>query len=433
MSNTQPSERTTLNNGNFEQVLLKSAVAKDTIDITELVSEINIFQSIQVPFITGNILIVDAIGLLNSLFIIGNELITVRYMTLGLDGKRISQQISFFVTSIDKIEKESNNTVYGLTLGSLHFVANSSTKISQAYTGSSSDIIKNIFENQLKLNEEDYYIEKTPDSLKVIIPNLSIAETLMFITRRAQGENGTPCFVFEYLDGSMGFASLEKLYSAGSMFKYYRRTLRTTDPVTTYFDINDLTIDKIGNGYTNITNGMYAAKVYAFDPLTRQVLEHDFNLSKAEKSPGNAILNDIPFSSGVTINSKPLNELHKSKIFTVITSSDGSNNKKPEITGVYDGKYDYHTNSEIKVPYLNSKFLQLENFVMTINIQGNINIGPGSLISLVMPSASTSTKDGDALYDKNFSGEYLVINVRQTFTAQSHYTTVQLAKDSFRI
>lgn len=427
------SKTASLNNGSFESVILKSTTTPvDGFEIRDLINEFNIYQSLEVPFLTAKAVIVDGVGMMNNILLSGNEQVRFTYKTTNPSGEVYMRSIDFFVTAIDKLEKQGSNSIYSISLGSMHYVANSHTRISQAYDGKSSDIVKQIFEDKLRLTEDDYDIEETQDNIKVVIPNLRISETLAWISRRALSLNNTPCFVYEYLDGSMGFKSLEGMYSRGVAFNYFRTDTQSTDPLSTYYNINFLQVDNVGNSYKNITNGTFAAKVYAYDPLTREVIEHNFDIADKELEM-TTMLNDALFDSGIKINDKFLNELPEAKVYSIITSSDGSNNNRPEITSVHGQIGDYHTNSEFKVPFLNSKLSQLESFLLTVSVQGNSSLFPGAIINLTVPSASTQVKNTEYMNDKFFSGNYVVLSVRHIFTAQSHITVMQLGKDSFQV
>lgn len=422
-----------LNNGSFESVILKSTTTpKDGFEIRDLINEFSVYQSLEVPFLTAKAVIVDGVGMMNNILLSGGEQITFTYKTTNPKGEVFMRSINMFVTGIETLEKQGNNSVYVINLGSIHYVTNAHTRISQAYDGKSSDIIKKIFEDKLKLSEQYYDIEETQDNIKVVIPNLKIADTLAWISRRALSLNNTPCFTFEYLDGSMAFKSLEGLYARGPIFNYFRKDTQSTDPLSTYFNINFLQVDKVANSYKNINSGMYAAKVYAFDPLTREVVEHNFDVDEKELQM-TTMLNDAIYDTGIKLNGKYLNELPEAKIYNIITTSNGSNNSRPEITSSHEAIGDYHTNSEFKIPFLNSKLLQLENFLITVSVQGNTSVFPGAIISLTIPSSTTQVKNTDYANDKFFSGNYVVLSVRHIFTAQSHMTVMQLGKDSFKV
>jgi len=333
-----------------------------------------------------------------------------------------------FTTGIEKVEKQKENNIYVLQLASKHIINNAYTNINQAYSGKSSDIIKKILIDKLKVNEDDFDVEDTMDNIKVVVPSLKIADTLMWISRCAMSESKTPCFVYEYLDGSFGFNSLAKMYSRPTIMKYYRSDMQSSDPQSTYNKIIDFQADSFGKGYSNFASGTFAAKAYAFDVMTKQLIEETFDLRDYEK--GETILNSTIPSNGISVGGKSVYELPESKYYYLLTSSDGSNSNRPDITTTNDMFGDYHTNAEIKVPYLNSKLMQLENFMLSITVQGNINVFPGAIISLVVPSANNSIKGQETTNDLLYSGNYVVVSIKHSFNAQNHVTMLQIAKDS---
>lgn len=426
---TTPVSKNTINAGYIKSVVIKNASTRpEGVEVSDLVTELNIFQSIQVPFMTGKILLVDAVSLLDNVMLLGNDQIDIYIESKSTGGKQEEIYISMFTTGIEKAEKQKENNIYVLSLASKHIINNAYTRINQAYNGKSSDIIKKIAIDKLKVNETDLDIEDTMDNLKVIIPNLKISESLMWIARRATSESKTPCFVYEYLDGSIGFNSLAKMYSRPSVITYYRSDTQSSDPQTTYAKIIDFQADSVGNGYLNFSNGAFAAKTYAFDTMTKQLIEEKFDLRDYEKDE--TVLNTTIANTGVNVEGKTVYELPESKVYYLLTSSDGSNSNRPDITTTNDTFGDYHTNSEIKIPYLNSKLMQLENFMLSITVQGNINVFPGAIISLVVPSANNSIKGQEVTNDLLYSGNYVVVSIKHSFNAQNHVTMLQIAKDS---
>jgi len=421
--------KNTINAGYIKSVVIRNAsTSAEGVEVSDLVTELNIFQSIQVPFMTGKVLLVDGVSLLDNIMLLGNDQIDIYIESKTTGGKQEEIYISMFTTGIEKVEKQKENNIYVLQLASKHIINNAYSRINQAYEGKSSDIIRKIAVDKLKIAESDLDIEDTMDNIKVVVPNLKITEALMWIARRATSESKTPCFVYEYLDGSLAFNSLAKMYSRPTAMKYYRSDTQSSDPQTTYSKIIDFQADSFGNGYSNFSNGAFAAKTYAFDVMTKQLIQEKFDLRDYETDK--TVLNSTIASSGITAEGKSVYELPESKVYYLLTSSDGSNTNRPDITTTNDTFGDYHTNSEFKIPYLNSKLMQLENFMLSITVQGNINIFPGAVISLIVPSANNSIKGQEVANDLLYSGNYVVVSIKHSFNAQNHVTMLQIAKDS---
>lgn len=141
--------QTSINNGSVKEVRIFNAYTPQSgFDISDLVNEFNIYQSIDTPFYTGKIVIIDGVGLFNNIYIMGNEIVTVSYSSALPNKPEAINTSTFIVTSVEKVQSENNNYIYVLSLGSSHWLKNASTKISQAYSGKSSDIIAQI----LKIN-----------------------------------------------------------------------------------------------------------------------------------------------------------------------------------------------------------------------------------------------------------------------------------------
>lgn len=423
---------TAINAGSFKSVILKNSLTPEQgIDVTDLVTELQIFQSIQVPFLTGKILMVDGVSLLDNIMILGTEVFDVTIETRSSNGEMMKTSLTLIGTGVEKLHKDGNTNIYAISVGSKHMIENLHVRLCQAYKGSSSDIVKEILVDKLGIAEEDIDLEKTTDNVKLIVPNLKLADSLMWIARRATSESKTPCFIYEYVDNSMAFKSLAKMYSVRPIITYYRNDTTQSDPTGTYTSIIDVQFDSVGKGYKNINEGMFAAKVYAFDMTTKQVMEENFSLSDYETNAN--LLNDALPDPALRISGKTLYELYDAKVYNLFTSTDGSDSAEPKKTGTDDYTGDYHTNSQFKVPYLNSKLQQLENFAMTITVHGNLNVFPGAILNIEFPSSTRLVKGGDKRNDFYYSGKYLTMSIKHVFTAQNYMTHAQIAKDSLLV
>ena len=106
-----------------------------TVDLTAIFEELNIFDSVLVPCMSGNILLKDAVGLSKKLIFDGSEFIEID----------ISKDKEFSGTNIKKtfrIYKQSDKSNINQTTEAyvLHFVSeeliySEQQKISQAYNG----------------------------------------------------------------------------------------------------------------------------------------------------------------------------------------------------------------------------------------------------------------------------------------------------------
>ena len=115
------------------------------IDISGLYLELNIFDSILQPCLTGNILIEDAVGLTNTLLFDGNEFLKINIGKTDDDDLDIKRIFRIYKQTNRKLSNQNTQT-YILHFVSEEYVVSKLTKVGQAfestYTGAALIILK---------------------------------------------------------------------------------------------------------------------------------------------------------------------------------------------------------------------------------------------------------------------------------------------------
>ena len=121
-----------IRSGRFEQALEISPV---------LIAELNIYESIRRPFLTGNFLMVDDIGLRGSFGIYGNEELTITLDgPAGSDVEPITKE--FMITAVEQSAPTTDRESVDLyTIIEKHAYLSEVRKVSQSFKGKGEDII----------------------------------------------------------------------------------------------------------------------------------------------------------------------------------------------------------------------------------------------------------------------------------------------------
>mgnify|MGYP003337490546 FL=1 len=147
-----------------------------TENITGLYQELNIYDSMFMPCIRGDILIQDAIGLASKLTLDGSEYISME-ISKG-DEPSDSSTVLKKTFRIYKLGNRSNlnqnSELYILYFISEEMIYSMQKKINQSYKGLYSDIAEKVLRDNLKvpLNKIGI-IDKTKGIHNVVVPNLS--------------------------------------------------------------------------------------------------------------------------------------------------------------------------------------------------------------------------------------------------------------------
>ena len=156
--------------------------------------ELNLFDNMLTPCMSGNILVTDATNIKDKLKLNGNE-----FIKITID-KGENNPTFFKFEKLFRIYKITNERNVNFTSQSfiLHFITNDyltseQQKISQFYSGKYSDIVKKILVNNLKVpttnsKKGSSGISQIIDStgiVDIIIPNLTPFDAIEWICRRA--------------------------------------------------------------------------------------------------------------------------------------------------------------------------------------------------------------------------------------------------------
>ena len=159
----------------FEIRELTLVVKGGSIDITKIFEEINLYDSLFLPVISGNILITDAIGLSSKLLFDGSEVLLVDI------AKDADSDVASFKKAF-RVYKQSNRQNNGLNSEAyvLHFVSDDliysdQQKINQSFEGTYSYIIEKILENYLKIpaSQAKGIYENSVGIKSIVIPNFN--------------------------------------------------------------------------------------------------------------------------------------------------------------------------------------------------------------------------------------------------------------------
>ena len=126
------------------------------IDISVVYEEINLFDSLFMPVMSGNILINDSIGLANKLILDGSE-----YIIISISKDEENNQTHFdrtfrVVRISNRQNTKQNSETYILEFVSEEMVFSLQQKINQSYNSVYSDVVEKILTNQLSISKNNF-------------------------------------------------------------------------------------------------------------------------------------------------------------------------------------------------------------------------------------------------------------------------------------
>ena len=235
--------------GDFElqKLRLISPNRKGYVDLKAAWSDFNIYEDLFGSYLTGNIQIVDGVGLLESVPIIGEETIHIQVKTKGLERQRNSNAIpgpfegsqneglinlKFRVVKILNVTKLNEGIItYKLSFVSEEAILNLKQKVKKSALDpvsleprKISDVVKSLYRQFFQRGRggraKRIFVEPTKNLTDLIIPNQTPFKAFNFLASRAVSAGkhalGSSYVFYESIRGFF-FISMETLMSGGGM------------------------------------------------------------------------------------------------------------------------------------------------------------------------------------------------------------------------
>jgi hypothetical protein len=411
------------------------------LDITNLVTDIDIYENIYVNTITGTIDVLDSNELPQFFPIIGEETLEMELLLPGFDDSQSLTMKKFRVYKLSNREIRSNKLQsYRLWFTSTETITNIEQRICKAWKQKqASTIAKDCF--KVLGSDKDIEVENTQGVFNYISTNLNPLQVLNYIAsnKSINIDKLSDYAFYESIDLKKGSKFFFK--SIGGLMKTKPIADFTYNPVTLKgqrsniqpFNIENIEFKKGFDVIENKLNGLYNQTIVYYDLLRKRYVvqkneyEDVFKETSEKKvdGKGNAIVGK---KSGTP--SEYLKWVWVSEFPQRINSVKDLNNIKNKAieNNRSRGKSQYFTD-HTDISETNSNMLDQTLFRRTVllreyennkiflnNISGNYNYNIGKLITFQKPHIVNNYKDINDRYgdDKDLfiSGNYIIVKSR---------------------
>jgi hypothetical protein len=395
------------------------------VDVTDMFEELNIFDSIFNPAMTGTILINDAIGLSNKLSFDGSEIL---FLDMGKtsDTARIKKSFRIYKQSSRK-SLNLNSEAYVLHFVSDEFILSQQIKISQAFKDTYANITKKILNNYLSMSDREIAMLEASDGIRsVVIPNKTPFEAIDFCAKRAINDKMSPTFLFFENKLGYNFVTTSTLLSRPAVHNINFQPKNLFDPggelmgamhyeVVTQFDMN-----------RNIKSGVYAGTFTGFDinarTVANKIVDYDSLYKKSNHANKTANIGSVTNKQGF----KNTEMFASKKILYPIAAFSSKipyvMENDPESANLEDDTYNYLLQREAIMQ-------NLMNLRMKIVMPGNFDLTSGLTANLTLPVRAQKAGGADNT-DHSLNGKYLIAATRHIITYQKHETVMEVVTDS---
>ena len=386
------------------------------LDVKLQVASIEVYEDIFSPFITGVITLYETLDLLNFFPLAGEEILTLAFHSPTID-KLYYRNQKYYIYKISEMTNTGNSsTLYQLHFVSVEAIVDLNTKLSRAYGGRVSDIVKKILTEKYSLNtQKKIYIEDTSSVTKFVANYWSPMKCINYLTGTATNNSGVSNYVFFENSQGINFLSLDALYDLPVMHEFYQNNYirdvngagSVRNPAKDYMKIQDLSVPEGFDYIDRSMGGMYSSQMISVDPVTKRYSNKLYN--------GNTNFDKIKHLNKYSLISNKALATAQQKIIYM-----------PKHYGNFNGFTDV-TNSSV-IQQRTSLMKLADAFKVSIRVLGRTDYTVGQKVYLNIPSKDP--KDTDDL-DKMMSGNYIIAAMAHNINKKSHDIDMELIKDTY--
>jgi len=400
----------------FHNVILSIPEKGIELDISATIMELTLYESVNIPYITGNMVCVDTQFAFEELKMDGTERLELSIVAQEYD---YTFKKNFIITrTVGKTKMDETGYAYNFYIAEEIFFLDVLKKVSNAYLGTPSQIIKNVLSTEF--DKELNLIGKTSaqSAFTYISPFISPLAVVETIRKRATDRNGYPFFVYATLkEDSIRMKSLSDMIE--------------TDPVNkipfTFSNAQNYSPDR----KTQLTNIEYMRDIGTNDTaemLMKGAVQNQFNvlnLSTNRRNRNNRFnitevldaKDDSIYNKDFKIREKTLDQYDPNVLYRIV------NHTTMDELGYHDEQ-----DLEMHVNKMKSNALHkaLDKKKINIILPGVLNfykdtvfVGEQIMINLPRP--------GNIL-DKVTSGPFVVLEVKHKFTENKYSQAMTCSK-----
>ena len=412
-------------------------------NFSDMVQEVNIYQDLDSPYMSGNIFVIDSAGMAERLPLLGQERILFTLRTPGAGNTVDFSEYHGAVYNIASRNPNGNRAhAYGLNFTSMEAFTNTRTKISKSFKGSIAQMVSEILKDDSMLGTpKKINVDPTQNMRKYIAPNLRPFQIIQYLKEEAVNEKGEPHYLFYENPDGFHFRSLDSLLGelrelSNEAVQEYKLQppVGTKEMGETMQSIQSLHIQNATNTYTNGRAGMFNSTLLQHDILNKSVSRYYFDYETAFNSQNATNQDQSGFGklvSDIKVDGKrKIWQFPDSRIFLHPSASSDLHHEGSSS----DPDYSYtHNNAELWMQESISRELEREYFTVKIGVFGDTDVKVGDIINLTIPSQRPlAPEDGHEAMDSVLSGRYLITSLHHKIDVQEgvHVMILTAMKDS---
>ncbi len=377
--------------------------------------DLTLYEDVFSNTMSGYLLVSDSLDLINTLPIIGEEILYIDLQTPTLE-KSITKE--FYVYKLTTLHQKKRASTYMLHFCSLELISSLNQKISKSFKGNISDIVKSIFTDKRFIGSERNVIyDTTSNDYSFIAPFWSPLQTINWLTTKSLNTRGVSNFLFFENNKEFEYVSIDSLISMPTVRDYVLSDVNSLTAVGDDMDKRYSFVELVDMPVTfdymrNSSAGMYGGILYTYDLTTKKIKKTEYDyLTNFDKS---SHTNKVPLKSR--------------NLFNNNRSNIDFAEQNDYLTGQFKSQKLHDTMLQ-----RSSLLEQIRAFKFNIRVFGRTDIKVGQTITYTAPKQREIAQDEIQTNSTSeyFTGKYLITAIRHQIIRGQHFMEMEIVSDSF--
>ena len=389
-------------------------------NITDLVGQISIRESLYAGSLQCSINILDAANVLEKLKVVSGEVLDLLITRRLAGGETDKYSHTFRIAEVSSFAKLKPGTqTYVFKCISEHAYMSQLKTISKPFNNVPGQLIKNICTDELKIDPKELSINtETKQTITGVYPRMRPMYLINWLTRRSY-DNGSPFFFYETLGQGIHFDSYENIINKDNYNEFVHSPSVSSTPGGDEYNkqlknkILKISTDLNMSKYIDAAAGAYSSTLHPLDIAQKTYKKTTYEYGKDLMLNKNGVL-----PSNLVFDDRAIESHRESTNFYVSLN-----------TSAAGGGSNYHAPSDSDILSANAYIENMDGTVLTIDIYGDFKLCVGMVITCNVIKSVESTKEKRGK-DKYLSGKYVVTSIDHRFEDE-YIMQVLLKKDSY--
>ena len=440
----------------LKEVIITNHIGKK-IDVKNIMTELNIYESIFKSAVTGSIILADTTNQIARMSIQGLEKISFHLKTPGVaygkedvvDATEETGEPYHIYKISDRKQATPGMIIYTLHFASREFMRNMRTKVSQAYDGKYDRAVIDIMQDKDYLDSrKKLHYEPTGNANKIVIPNLPPFDAINMIAKRSMTDksDGVGYYFYETTSGYY-FRSWQNMITNQGNFARPQRQDFYYQPLKMHNESAATDQTQVERGYesveeyqfvnnfhdvvANTTLGTYGHRVISHNLFDKSYDIADYNFhNKFSKTPHADTVENSYNKSPIANtpvdydNNDGISDYAESRVSLQATTpflhdrEVGTYGLEP----LQDGEKTGEGVSQSNQVTLGT--------ALKLTVKGQSYLQPGNLIRFHLRDVNADNTNNDNPEDPRFSGNYIITKIRHIVHLEDYRMILECAKDS---